>query len=153
MGYWIQTSQPVGIAHREILTTRREIATPLTSAHAHDSAYAVWPPINNQIYGTAYYCPSLTPECTTAKLWKAHTRDYYCQKQCCLLKIRLTCISTRIGLRYTVRNHYPVVRPWETPWNRESHGQIVRVERSVDGHSARAHLWLIARSIYKTVGM
>ena len=31
----------------------------------------------------------------------------------------------------TVRNEEPAVRPWERQWNRVTHGETVRVERSV----------------------
>ena len=74
-----QTSQPVKVAHREILITRRE---PLTPAHAHDTAYDA----------TKYTARRTTAHAAqvlhkSVLLPKAYTRDYYCQRQCCLLKI------------------------------------------------------------------
>ena len=41
-----------------------------------------------------------------------------------------------------MRNEEPTVRPWERHWNRVTHGETVRVERSVFMHYALSLLYI-----------
>ena len=68
----------------------------------------------------------------TIFFWQGFVLPYRIWRLLCLFSYET--VSSRensLKICKTVRNEEPTVRPWERQWNRVTHGETVRVERSV----------------------